>query len=166
MPIRAEFRHLYRRQWLTVIRPRVLKRAHHQCERCKKPLHAWIFTYTWKSRDPQFSGVWRYHMIWIKEGAKVWRNQDGTPAPRSTPRACPARSASNSPSPTPTTIPPIWTTATSAPGAPGATSITTSPTTGKPVCQRKDAAHPFCAMPAEPGPNAGGGVRIFFVDPG
>ena len=53
MPIRAEFRHLYRRQWLTVIRPRVLERAHHQCERCRKPLHAWIFTYTWKSRDPR-----------------------------------------------------------------------------------------------------------------
>jgi hypothetical protein len=72
MPIRAEFRHLYRHQWLTVTRPRVLKRAHHQCERCRKPLHNWIFTYTWKSRDPQFSGTWRYHMIWIKEG---WRAQ-------------------------------------------------------------------------------------------
>jgi hypothetical protein len=28
---------------------------------------------------PQFSGAWRYHMIWIKEGAKVRRNQDGHP---------------------------------------------------------------------------------------
>ena len=79
MPIRAEFRHLYRRQSLMVIRPRVLKRAHNQCERCRKPLHAWIFTYTWKSRDPQFCGRWRFHMIWIKEGTKVWRNQDGNP---------------------------------------------------------------------------------------
>jgi hypothetical protein len=77
MPIRAEFRHLYGRHWLTVTRPRILKRARQKCERCKKPLHAWIFTYTWKTRDPQFSGVFRYHMIWIKEGSKVWRNQDG-----------------------------------------------------------------------------------------
>jgi hypothetical protein len=38
MPIRAEFRHLYRHEWLTVIRPRVLARAHQQCERCRKPL--------------------------------------------------------------------------------------------------------------------------------
>ena len=32
MPIRAELRSLYGREWLTVIRPRVLERAHHQCE--------------------------------------------------------------------------------------------------------------------------------------
>jgi integrase len=50
-------RHLYGREWLTVIRPRVLERAHYQCESCRKPLHAWIFTYTWKTRDPQFSGA-------------------------------------------------------------------------------------------------------------
>lgn len=62
-----------------MIRPRVLKRAHNECERCRKPQHAWIFTYTWKSRDPQFCGRWRYHMIWIQKGAKVWRNQDGNP---------------------------------------------------------------------------------------
>jgi hypothetical protein len=79
MPIRAEFRHLYGRHWLTVTRPRILERARQRCERCQKPLHAWIFTYTWKTRDPQFSGTWRYHMIWIKEGFKVWRNQDGHP---------------------------------------------------------------------------------------
>jgi hypothetical protein len=30
MPIRAEFRHPYRQEWLTVIRPRVLARAHEQ----------------------------------------------------------------------------------------------------------------------------------------
>lgn len=79
MPIRPEFRHLYRHHWLTVTRPRVLERAHNQCELCRKPLHAWIFTYTWKNRDPQFGGRWRFHMIWIKEGSKVWRNQYGNP---------------------------------------------------------------------------------------
>jgi len=79
MPIRAEFRHLYRREWLTITRPRILARARERCERCQKPLHAWIFTYTWKTRDPQFSGVWRYQMMWIKEGLKVWRNHDGRP---------------------------------------------------------------------------------------
>jgi hypothetical protein len=67
MPIRAEFRHLYGHEWRTVIRPRVLARAHHLCELCRKPLHAWIFTYTWKTRDPQFGGAWRYHMIWIQK---------------------------------------------------------------------------------------------------
>ena len=51
MPIRRELRHLYRGDWLTLIRPRVLKRAHHQCELCRKPLHAWVFTYTWKTRN-------------------------------------------------------------------------------------------------------------------
>ena len=55
MPIRAEFRHLYRREWLTITRPRILARARERCEHCRKPLHAWIFTYTWKTRDPQFS---------------------------------------------------------------------------------------------------------------
>ena len=49
--------HENRRQWLTVTRSRVGARVYHQCERCRKPLHAWIFTYTWKSRDPQFSGA-------------------------------------------------------------------------------------------------------------
>ena len=71
MPIRAEFRHLYGQEWRTVIRPRVLARAHHACELCRKPLHAWIFTYPWKTRDPQFGGAWRYHMIWIQEGASA-----------------------------------------------------------------------------------------------
>lgn len=45
MPICPEFRHLYRHQWQTVTRPRVLERAHNKCERCQKPLHVWIFTY-------------------------------------------------------------------------------------------------------------------------
>jgi hypothetical protein len=85
MPIRAEFRRLYGRYWLTVTRPRILERAGQKCERCRKPLHAWIFTYTWKTRDPQFSGALHHHMIWIKEGSKVWRNQDG--------RACSPRRA-------------------------------------------------------------------------
>ena len=76
MPIRAEFRHLYRRQWLTVTRPRILERAGQRCERCRKPLHAWIFTYTWKTRDPQFSGVWRYHMTVFAGIAEFERDFD------------------------------------------------------------------------------------------
>jgi hypothetical protein len=79
MPIRPEFRQHYGRAWRTEIRPRVLKRAHEECELCRKPLHAWVFTYTWQSRDPQFGGRRRYHMIWIREGSKVWRNQYGHP---------------------------------------------------------------------------------------
>jgi len=132
MPIRAEFRHLYGRQWLTVTRPRILERAGEKCERCRKPLHAWIFTYTWKTRDPQFSGAFRYHMIWIKEGSKVWLNQDG--------RACSPLRAKGLPR-TPTTIPPTWTTRTSGAGAPGATSTTTSLITKDTRCQaeRRDA---------------------------
>jgi hypothetical protein len=150
MPIRPEFRHLYGHQWLTVTRPRVLKRAHNECERCRKPLHAWIFTYTWKSRDPQFCGAWRYHMIWIQKGAKVCRNQEGNPcSPLHAPGPSPGKSASSSPSPTPTTTPRIWTTSTSAAGAPGATSITTSPTTKKPAATGRTPRGPFCAMPRE-----------------
>ncbi len=74
-----------------MIRPRVLARAHHACELCRKPLHAWIFTYTWKTRDPQFGGAWRYHMIWIQEGAKSGAISWGAPASRSAPTACRGR---------------------------------------------------------------------------
>jgi hypothetical protein len=75
MPICPEFRHLYRHQWQTVTRPRVLERAHNKCERCSTSGSS----PTWKNRDPQFGGRWRFHMIWIKEGSKSWRNQYGYP---------------------------------------------------------------------------------------
>jgi len=78
LPIRKEWRHWYRGPEWKAARERVLARAHHQCERCRKPL-AWIFTYTWQTRDPHFGGRKHYHMIWIKEGSKVWRNQFGNP---------------------------------------------------------------------------------------
>lgn len=34
MPIRAEFRHFYGREWRTVTRPRILARAKNKCEQC------------------------------------------------------------------------------------------------------------------------------------
>ena len=79
MPTRSDLRQFFGHEWRTVIRPRILERAHNRCEQCRKPLHEWIFTYTWQTQDPQPGAVRRYHMIWIREGSKVWRNQHGRP---------------------------------------------------------------------------------------
>lgn len=40
MPIRAELRKFYGKEWRTVTRPRILARAGHCCEECKVPDHA------------------------------------------------------------------------------------------------------------------------------
>lgn len=81
MPIRPDLRHFYGREWRQEIRPRILARAKNRCEQCRKPLHAWIFTYTWKTRDLVFGGAWRYHMIWTpaegKDRCPSWRNEFG-----------------------------------------------------------------------------------------
>jgi hypothetical protein len=79
MPIPKHLRHLYSGPDWPAIRERILRRDRNRCQRCRKPVHEWIFTYTWKTQDPEFGGAWRYHMIWIREGSKVWRNQWGKP---------------------------------------------------------------------------------------
>jgi hypothetical protein len=87
MPIRAEFRHLYRRQWLTVIRPRVLKRAHNECERCRKPQHAWILE---EPRSTILRAMASPHDL-DPRGCQGLAIRRGTRARRSTLRACPAQ---------------------------------------------------------------------------
>lgn len=52
LPIKAEFRHFYGRQWRTVTRPRILERAKNACERCKAPNHKIVM------RHPSWPGVW------------------------------------------------------------------------------------------------------------
>ena len=37
MPIRPEHAHMYGAEWKHVIRPRILERARHRCERCRRP---------------------------------------------------------------------------------------------------------------------------------
>ncbi len=37
MPIRADLKHFYGREWRTVIRPRILERDGHRCHFCRKP---------------------------------------------------------------------------------------------------------------------------------
>ena len=77
MPIRPEYRHLYRgAAWLET-RRRILARARNRCEACGKPDRGLIYTYTWQTRDLAFSGGRRYHMVWIRQGRARWRDQDG-----------------------------------------------------------------------------------------
>ena len=83
MPIRPDIRHLYRGPVWEATRKRILDRAGNCCEGCGKPNGARVFTYTWKSRDPEFGGRVRYHMVWIRdasEGRKEkWRDEFGYP---------------------------------------------------------------------------------------
>jgi hypothetical protein len=53
MPIRAELRKFYGREWRTVTRPRILLRASNKCEQCGKlnRRRVWV----WRNR-----GVWPY----------------------------------------------------------------------------------------------------------
>jgi len=80
MPIRKDLLHLYRGPEWKATRDRILAAADNKCERCKKPNGAWIYTYTWQTwAIVAGEKVKSYHMIWIKEGSKVWRNQHGWP---------------------------------------------------------------------------------------
>lgn len=78
MPIRPEYRHLYRGAAWKDTRRRILERAGNRCEACGKPDRGLIYTYTWQSRAQKFGAVKRYHMAWIlADGGKEWRDQDG-----------------------------------------------------------------------------------------
>ena len=83
MPIRAEFRHLYRTPLWQELRARVLQRAGYRCEQCGKPDGVRVFTYTWKTREPRFGGLWSHHMVWVAEERSVWRDQFGGVVPKS-----------------------------------------------------------------------------------
>lgn len=69
MPIRADLKHFYGREWRTVIRPRILARAENRCEQCGVPNH---------------TEVKRVRGFWLEEGAtwqlgvfRRWRTADG-----------------------------------------------------------------------------------------
>ena len=83
MPIRPEWRHLYRGVEWENIRKRILTRAANRCEACGKPNGTAIFTYTWQTWNlgPGLHREKVYHMVWIKENSRVWRDQWGHPVP-------------------------------------------------------------------------------------
>lgn len=77
MPIRAEFRKFYGREWQTETRPRILTRAGHQCEQCAKPNHATIETV--KYVLPEMFGGYRMHWRHIGHApGNTWIGQRGT----------------------------------------------------------------------------------------
>lgn len=69
MPIKKELRHFYDRVWRTVTRPRILARAGNCCERCRKPNHAHVETYTDSQRELR-TGRKEYFMFWRDASAK------------------------------------------------------------------------------------------------
>jgi hypothetical protein len=90
MPIRAELRPFYGREWSMVIRPRILRRAGGRfshgiyrggarCENCGKPDHKRVFTLS--NRDSVSSAEQRPFMFWLDETSGLWRNQLGTTCP-------------------------------------------------------------------------------------
>lgn len=69
MPIRADLRHFYGREWRLITRPRILARAENRCEQCDVPNH---------------STVKRIRGFWLEEGAswalgtfRRWRTPGG-----------------------------------------------------------------------------------------
>lgn len=67
MPIRADLRHHYGREWRTVVRPRILARAKDRCENCRKRNHWRVITRT----EPGEA------MYWCALGSAVWRDETG-----------------------------------------------------------------------------------------
>lgn len=59
MPIRPDLRRLYGREWRTVIRPRILRRARNRCERCHKPDRAEVFVWRGLWRPVDVGASWR-----------------------------------------------------------------------------------------------------------
>lgn len=77
MPIRKEFRQYYGREWKEEIRPRILDRAGHECERCGKPNHAQIETLT--AWIPDLQHAVPHHQMWwrqmsARKGSRAWRS--------------------------------------------------------------------------------------------
>jgi hypothetical protein len=82
MPIRAELKHFYGKEWRTVTRPRILERAGNCCERCKKPNGARVETY---SQFPRGFMLERKYQMWYRvPGAfpgGYWIDHTGKPDP-------------------------------------------------------------------------------------
>jgi hypothetical protein len=68
VPIRPDLRHFYGREWRTVTRPRILKRAQDYCEQCGVPNHAIVN---------------RFHGMW--QASSWWWTAQGVPMPAGTP---------------------------------------------------------------------------------
>jgi hypothetical protein len=90
MPIRADLRQFYGREWVTVTRPRILARAGDKCEQCGKPNHAQVDTLT-EAYD-RMPRVRVYVMYWKRPRMKRWYSHRGELVRPGTPhRASPAR---------------------------------------------------------------------------
>lgn len=76
MPIRADLRHFYGREWRLVVRPRILARAENKCEQCGVPNGATLYRvagYWLEEGSSLVLGVFhRWHTftgaVWRKEG--------------------------------------------------------------------------------------------------
>ena len=64
MPIRAELRKFYGKEWRTVTRPRILERAENRCEQCLKPNGKVVETVTFKGAGGQPFMLWRSIRGW------------------------------------------------------------------------------------------------------
>ncbi len=71
MPIRADLRHFYGREWRLVTRPRILARAGNRCEQCRVPNHAEV---------TRVAGWWlEWVLSWRSEPGRIcwWRDVRG-----------------------------------------------------------------------------------------
>jgi hypothetical protein len=87
MPIRADLRKFYGREWYAVTRPRILRRAggrfsrdgHYlggaHCENCEKPDRKLVYTFS--DRVVLSPTDVRPFMFWLAMGGGAWRNQFG-----------------------------------------------------------------------------------------
>ena len=62
MPIKPEFRHFYGKEWKTVTRPRILKRAGNKCEQCGKPNRKLVWV--WKAAFDQYWTLSKARQLW------------------------------------------------------------------------------------------------------
>lgn len=67
MPIRAELRHHYGREWRTVTRPRILARAGDKCEQCGVPNHTEVLRV----------GGWWLEPLRSERVEQRWRDERG-----------------------------------------------------------------------------------------
>jgi len=81
MPIRADLRHFYGREWRDEHRPRILARAENCCEACAKPNGVQLLTMTWRADSGERMMIWRWNTIiprWWDQNGEPW---SGTPPP-------------------------------------------------------------------------------------
>lgn len=70
MPIRAELREFYGREWREIVRPRILRRAGNCCEQCLAPN---------LTEATRVRGCWLEQRVSWKDGVTTcWRAHDGS----------------------------------------------------------------------------------------